>query len=172
LDAKKDAATVTTDGASLAPLISGVIVREAATQIDERGEVCEIYDPRWGLSSEPLVYLYQTMIRPGVVKGWVYHEHQDDRLFTIVGHLKAVLYDRRPDSPTKGLVNEIYLSERRRRLLFIPRLVLHALQNIGTADAVFVNAPTAPYDHANPDKFRIPVNSPEIPYSFAPKLGW
>jgi dTDP-4-dehydrorhamnose 3,5-epimerase len=172
LEAKKDVATVTSEGGSLAKLIAGVVVRDATTHVDERGELCEIYDPRWGLSADPLVYLYHATIRPGMVKGWVYHELQEDRLFVITGNIKAVLYDPRPDSPTNGLVNEIYMSERRRRLLVIPRLVVHALQNIGTTDAIFINTPTAPYNHARPDKYRVSAESMQARYSFAPKLGW
>jgi dTDP-4-dehydrorhamnose 3,5-epimerase len=170
--ARKDPATVTSDGARLDELIAGVIVRDAITHVDERGELCEIYDPRWGVTSAPLFYVYQAALRPGVVKGWVYHKGQEDRLFASLGHMKVVLYDQRTDSPTRGLVNEIYLSERRRRLLIIPRLVVHAVQNVGTVDAVFINMPTAPYIHDNPDKFRISLDSKEVPYSFAPKLGW
>ncbi len=81
-------------------MIAGVTIRMATTQIDERGEVCEIYNPAWGFMDAPLVYVYQALIRPGKIKGWVYHELQDDRLFVSLGTLKIVLFDTREDSPT------------------------------------------------------------------------
>ena len=44
----KDAATVNTAGESVTPLPVGVSFRPAPTQFDDRGSVCELYDPRWG----------------------------------------------------------------------------------------------------------------------------
>ena len=32
--------------------------------------------------------------------------------------------------------------------------------------------PTRPYDHANPDKYRLPIDTPLIPYSFGDAKGW
>jgi dTDP-4-dehydrorhamnose 3,5-epimerase len=142
------------------------------TQIDERGELCEIYNPAWGVSDAPLVYVYSVMIRPGKLKGWVYHAKQHDRVFVSVGVLKWVLYDLRENSPTKHMINEFYMGERRPGLLTIPPYVAHATQNVGTIEAVFVNMPTRAYEHADPDKYRIPVESGVIPYSFDTGLGW
>jgi dTDP-4-dehydrorhamnose 3,5-epimerase len=106
------------------------------------------------------------------LKGWVYHVKQHDRLFVSIGFMKWVLYDLREGSPTKHIFNEFYLSERRRGLLIIPPYVAHAAQNVGTTEAVFVNLPTRPYDHADPDKYRISVKSGKIPYSFDTGIGW
>jgi dTDP-4-dehydrorhamnose 3,5-epimerase len=50
--------------------------------------------------------------------------------------------------------------------------VYHAVRNIGTGDAMFVNMPTRPYDHADPDKYRIPVQNDVIPFSFDDGPGW
>lgn len=172
IEGRKDDPTVTPEGARLAPRIAGVDIKPVALQLDERGELCEIYNPVWGFDDDPLVYVYQTMVRPGMIKGWVYHREQNDRLFVSTGTLKIVLYDPREDSPTKGMVNEIFLSDRNRGLLKIPKLVLHAVQNIGTADATFINMPNKPYNHANPDKYRLPLDSKTIPYTFESGRGW
>jgi dTDP-4-dehydrorhamnose 3,5-epimerase len=110
------------------------------------------------------------MVRPGRIKGWVYHTKQADRIYLITGFAKYVVWDSRPDSPTHGMVNEIYISERNRGLLRIPPFVVHAVQNIGSVDAVFVQMPTAPYNHANPDKYRVAPES--VPYSFDKGIGW
>ena len=168
----KDAQTVDPAGKRVAKVISGVVVRDAITHEDERGDLTEIYDPRWGVMDAPLVYVYQTTIRPGRIKGWVYHKVQVDRLFVSAGSLKIVLYDMRQDSPTHGLVNEIFASERNRKLITIPPLVLHAVENVGSCEAVFINMPTRPYNHADPDKYRVPLNSADIPYSFDKGRGW
>lgn len=78
----------------------------------------------------------------------------------------------RPDSPTCGVVNRLVLSEHQRRLVNVPKFVWHADVNIGTQDCVVVNFPTTPYDHADPDKYRLPLDTPLIPYSLAGFRGW
>jgi dTDP-4-dehydrorhamnose 3,5-epimerase len=145
---------------------SGHLAAAAPTQLDERGSVCEIYSPAWGFTDEPVVWLYETRIRPGQIKGWVLHLEQDDRLFFSTGDIKAVLYDARPGSPTSGRLNVRCFGDMDRALLRIPAGVYHALQNVGDRDAVFLNLPTQPYRHEEPDKYRLPLDTPEIPYTF------
>ena len=170
-EATPDRQTVTPSGEPVRELIAGVVLRPAVTHVDDRGELCEIYDPRWGVSDAPLVYLYQAMVRPGMTKGWIVHQLQDDRLWVSLGFLKIVLYDARAGSPTHGLVNEIFVSERNRALLVVPRGVFHAVQNVGQVDAYYVNAPTRAYDHAQPDKLRLPVDTDRIPHSLTRRPG-
>jgi dTDP-4-dehydrorhamnose 3,5-epimerase len=146
--------------------IDGVRIREARTIPDDRGTVCVAYDPRWGFSEEPMVYAYEVTIRPGAVKGWILHETYDDRLFLSAGVVKWVLYDDRPESPTRGRLAELYFDEHHRSLLRIPRGVWHAVQNVGEVDSRMVNFPTAPYDYESPDKVRLPLDTESIPYSF------
>jgi dTDP-4-dehydrorhamnose 3,5-epimerase len=164
--AYRDAQTVTPAGKPVAELLDGVRVRPAVTQLDARGSICEIYDPAWEFTEEPLVFVYQTTIRPGHVKGWVLHLEQDDRLFFSFGDVKVVLYDARTDSPTYESLNVLYFGESNRALLRIPRGIYHAVQNIGQHDAVFVNTPTRPYCHEDPDKYRLPLDTDLIPYRF------
>ena len=168
----KDAQTVTAAGERPAPKIVGVRVRLAVSHLDERGELTEIYDPAWNFDPEPVVYVYQTTVRPGRVKGWVVHYRQEDRMFISMGAAKIVLYDAREDSPTRGAIEEIHLGERRRGLLRIPRGVYHAVENIGDSDLLFVNMPTRAYQHADPDKYRLPLDTPQIPYRFDTRRGW
>ena len=158
--------TVTPAGERLDSLIDGVMVRSATTQTDARGTVVEIFNPAWGFTEEPLVYVYQITIRPGQVKGWVQHRINEDRLFFSYGTAKVVLYDDRDDSPTRGMVNELFFDEYDRRLLRIPAEVWHAVQNVGEKDVIAVNCPTTPYDHENPDKWDLPLNTDLIPYRF------
>jgi len=165
-DAVRDAQTVTPDGRAVQQLLEGVRIRPAVTHIDERGSVCEMYSPAWGFTEEPLVYVYQTTIRPGRVKGWVLHLEQDDRLCFLWGDVKVVLYDARSDSPTYGRLNVHHFGESNRGLLRIPRGVYHAVENVGSSDVVFVNMPTRPYRHEDPDKYRLPLDTDEIPYRF------
>jgi len=39
-------------------------------------------------------------------------------------------------------------------------------------DALFVSMPTRPYQHDDPDVYRLPLENDQIPYRFEQKLGW
>lgn len=168
----QDVQTVSADGEPVGQLIEGVVVRHQITQTDARGTLCEILDARWDVSDSPIVYVYQFTIRPGKAKGWHVHRLHDDRIFISRGELKVVLYDDRVDSPTRGMINEIYRSELRRSLMVIPRGVFHAHVNIGSVDAQLVSMPTRGYDHSSPDVFRLPLSTEEIPYILEDLPGW
>jgi dTDP-4-dehydrorhamnose 3,5-epimerase len=159
-----DVQTVTREGERLSDFIDGVRLRPAVTQSDERGTVTEIYDPSWGFTDEPLVYVYETTVHPGQKKGWIVHLEQDDRLYFSFGAAKIVLYDARPASPTNGLVQELFLGAANRGLLRIPAGVFHAVVNVGPTELRFVNVPTQPYRHERPDKYRLPTDTSAIPY--------
>ena len=167
----QDRQTVTANGEPLAQLPAGVTFREIPTHVDDRGSVVELFDARWGWHPDPLVFAYAFTVRPGKIKGWGLHKRHDDRYFLLQGELEVVLYDERDDSPTRGLVAKIYRTELRRRLMSIPAGVWHADHNIGTRDALVVNFPTIPYDHTNPDKYRLPLDTDRIPYRFEPSRG-
>ncbi len=172
-DTIREKPTVTRGGERLEQLPDGVTFRDAVTNVDERGTVCEMFDPRWGWTDTGLVFAYFTTVRPGVVKGWGMHLEHEDRYFILYGDLEVVLYDDRPDSPTREMVAKVYLSEHERRLMNIPPGIWHADRNVGSGDATLINFPTKPYDHQNPDKYRLPLDTDQIPYSFPEgTLGW
>ena len=164
---QKESQTVTPAGESVAPLIDGVRVRRAVTIPDERGTLCEIFNPAWEFSAAPLVYVYQITIRPGRIKAWAMHKEQDDRLFISQGAVRIALYDDRAASPTHKMVNILFVDEHNRSLVLIPRGVYHAVQNVGHTDVYMVNMPTQAYNHANPDKYRLPLDNDLIPYRFS-----
>lgn len=169
---QRDRQTVTAAGVSCKRLPDGVMVRELTVHTDERGTVCEMYDPRWNWHPEPMVFSYYYTIRPGWVKGWAVHMQHDDRYCLLQGEMKVVLYDARPESPTFGLVSEFFMTEQRRSLMSIPPGVWHADQNVGEKDVLVVNFPTIQYDHAKPDKYRLPVDTDLIPYRFSGVKGF
>lgn len=170
-DARKDKQTVSPHGQRLDPRIDGVIIDYRELQEDERGELQEIYNPAWGLHPDPLVYAYLVAIRPRQVKGWVVHRLQDDRLFFVSGLIRVALFDDRPESPTCGMLNVFVMSKHKRGMVIIPKGVFHALKNIGTSDGYFINLPTRPYDHADPDKYRLPLKNDLIPFAFEDGLA-
>lgn len=169
---RKDKQTVTQDGVSIRPQIHGVAFKNAVTHVDDRGAVCEMFDSRWTWDKNPMVFSYMFTIRPGMTKGWGMHKKHEDRYFIMFGEMEIVLYDARKNSPTRGLVSKVYLSEHNRQLMNIPAGVWHANRNVGNTDVVVVNFPTIPYDHKDPDKYRLPLKTKKIPYKFNNPNGW
>jgi len=170
--AVKDRETVTIDGKSADSMIAGVRIKDTATHSDERGSLTELFNPDWNWHPDPLVYAYCFTIRPGIVKGWNLHKKHEDRYCILQGEMELFLYDVREDSPTCGKISRLVLSEHNRRLVSVPAFVWHADHNIGTRDVVVVNFPTRLYDHSDPDKYRLPINTTLIPHTFAAARGW
>lgn len=170
---KRDPQTVNPDGSRLGDLPEDMLVRRLVTHVDERGTVCELYDDRWGVNDDPLVFAYTFTIRPGMAKGWGIHREHEDRYTFLSGELELAFFDAREDSATAGREFRLVLSDYDRSLLVIPRGVWHAERNIGSTDVVVVNFPTIRYDHAGPDKYRLPLDTDELPVRLGPQWrGW
>lgn len=169
----RDVQTVTPEGQQLLTLPEGMIVRDLVTHVDDRGTVVELFDPRWGVSPDALVFAYQFTIRPGKAKGWGVHRQHEDRYAFLDGELELVFYDAREDSATSGQESRLVLSPHHRKLVTIPRGVWHAERNLGATDVRVVNFPTIMYDHSNPDKYRLPLDTDELPVKLGPEwVGW
>lgn len=164
LAARRDVATVTRSGQSLAQSIHGVSTVSPVNHVDHRGRVFEIYSGDSSHWEQPLVYCYAFTVRPGLTKGWGLHEHKDDRYTLISGELLTVLYDARVDSPTHGLVQKVTLTAEGIRQLRIPTGVWHLNVCLSPTEAYLINHPTQVYDHGAPDRLLLPWDSPEIPF--------
>lgn len=145
--------------------IAGCSAIRLVSNEDDRGFLIELLTTRDRLI-EPIVHVYQVHARPGSLRAWIYHKKQSDRLCFTNGHFKVVLCDIREDSPTYGRINELFVGADNRLMVTISPLVAHAVQNLGTATSSFVNMPTRPYDHADPDKYRLTADPPLLGYSF------
>ena len=167
---ERDAQTVTKDGVALAKRIDGVKTRAMPNHIDHRGTVFEIFEGDLEFWETPIVYAYQFSIRPGMVKGWGLHEQKRDRYTIITGEVLVVLYDARPDSPTHGVIQKVYLSDRGERQVIIPPFVWHLNVNLLETEARLLNFPTEVYHHEAPDRLLLPWDTDEIPFDLAPLL--
>lgn len=151
--------------------IEGVKVQLLTPFTDHRGSLVEainLEDPFW---KEPVVHAYKFTVRPGKIKGWGMHRKQSDRYFICSGDMRIVLYDGRKDSPTHKHLAQYSFADKVSGLVYIPRGVWHADQNIGSEEAVVINFPTRPHDRSDPDKFRIDPHSGEIPFDWTLRDG-
>ena len=150
-------------------LIHGVKVKQLKIIPDERGMLAECLRADDEMFTK-FGQVYFTTAYPGVVKAWHCHKIQFDNFVCVRGLIKLVLYDDRPDSPTKGKVNEFYLGILNPILVQIPPLVWHGFKCVSDVEAIVVNTPSEPYNHAAPDEYRRPYNDPAIPYSWERKF--
>jgi len=153
-------------------LIKGVICKRLTVNCDERGRLMEMIraDDK-DLNTVKFGQVYMTTAFPGVVKAWHYHRKQTDHFVCVRGQMKVVLYDARPDSATKGMVNEFVIGDHAPFLIEIPNLVYHGFKCISEQEAIVINFTTECYDYQNPDEFRVEPHSKEIPYDWTRKDG-
>jgi dTDP-4-dehydrorhamnose 3,5-epimerase len=146
-------------------LIDGVQVKQQRLNADERGFLMEVMRPDWDVFQK-FGQVYATSAYPGVVKAWHYHKKQWDHFVCVRGMMKVVLYDGRETSPTSGVINEFFIGERNPVMVKIPPDVYHGFKCIGTEEAIIVNVPTETYNYTEPDEYRLPADTKEIPYDW------
>ena len=151
-------------------MIAGTTARTLSLIPDERGYLMEMLRSDWE-EFERFGQTYITAVYPGVVKGWHYHKIQTDHFVCVHGMAKVVLYDSRPESPTHGEINEFFMGHLNPILLKIPPGVMHGFKGIGEEMALIVNVPTELYNYDEPDEYRLPADTDEIPYDWSRKDG-
>ena len=151
-------------------MIKGVKIKELEVIPDERGWLMEILRCDNDIF-EKFGQVYFTTAYPGVVKAWHLHKKQTDNFTCIHGMMKVALYDSRKDSPTYGEINEFFIGERNSLLISVPPLVYHGFKAIGTRTAYFLSVPTEPYNYKEPDEYRLPADTDEIPYDWILEPG-
>lgn len=144
-------------------MIDGVIVTPLRQIFDERGKVMHM------LRNDSSVYekfgeIYFSCANPGAVKAWHLHQKMVLNYAVIFGELKFVLYDDRENSPTRGLVQEMFLSPENYCLVTIPPLIWNGFKGIGTKTTIVANCSTLPHDPA--EIHRKKPSDPSIPYDW------
>ncbi len=145
-------------------LIQGVEVKKLVRHRDDRGffeELIRVTDPFF---AEGFGQLSRSMMFPGVIKAWHIHKTQVDWWYCGKGTLKAVLYDKREDSPTFKQLNEFTIGENGEDVIVkIPPGVAHGCKVMGdTAELYYVTSKV--YDPE--EEGRIEHDDPEIGYDW------
>ena len=151
-------------------MIEEVKIKKLKAIPDERGRLMEI------LRSDDEIFqkfgqVYMTTTYPGVIKAWHYHKVQTDNIVVLKGMLKLALYDPREGSSTQGKVDEFFIGEHNPLLIQIPPQVYHGWKCVSQQEAIVVNCPTEPYNYKDPDEYRLPFDTDQIPYDWAIKMG-
>jgi dTDP-4-dehydrorhamnose 3,5-epimerase len=165
--ATRDRQTITGDWTRTdVTLIDGVRVKEVKNVPKATGALTEIYRSDWGLDDRPVAQVFQVRLLPGQVNAWHAHAATTDRLFVAAGVIQVVLFDWRPGSPTHGAINEFKVGDIRPALIVVPPQVWHGIRNIGAGSALVLNLVDQAYQYDDPDHWRVPYDSPHIPFSF------
>jgi dTDP-4-dehydrorhamnose 3,5-epimerase len=164
--ATKDEQSVTADWTVIQEQIEGVRLIEVRNVLRDSGHTTEVLRRDWFDGDVEIDQVFQVTLGPHAVSAWHVHLGTTDRLFANVGQVKIVLYDGRPESPTRGLVNEFRLGEPRPGLVIVPRGVWHGLKNLTGTESRVLNLVDLAYTYADPDHWRLPADTAEIPYSF------
>ena len=147
-------------------MIAGVELKPLVRHADDRGYLAELLR-----SDEPIFSGFGqanvTLTYPGVVKAWHYHKQQDDLWACVSGMIRAGMYDLREGSPTFGEVQEVYMGDQNPVLLKIPLGVAHGYKVVDNGPAILLYFVTLPYDREHPDEYRIPWDSPDIPFDWS-----
>lgn len=144
-------------------MIDGVVVTPLRQIVDERGKVMHM------LRADSPVFrqfgeIYFSSVYPGAIKAWHIHKAMTLNYAVPHGHIKFVLYDDRPASPTCGELQEIFLGPDNYCLVTVPPLVWNGFKGIGSEAAIVANCASIPHD---PNEIeRKPAFDASIPYDW------
>jgi len=107
-----------------------------------------------------------TVAHEGTIKGFHWHERQEDLWFVAAGRAGIVLHDSRPKSPTYLQTDVMYAGEGDYKLIVIPVGVAHGYKVLSREPVLLLYHTTEPYDPANIDEKRIAWNDPAIGFDW------
>ncbi len=145
-------------------MIDGVILTPLRQIFDERGKVMHMLredSPVFSRFGE----IYFSCTHPGVVKAWHLHKAMTLNYAVIYGEIKFVLYDDRPESPTKGEVQELFISPENYLLVTVPPMIWNGFKCVGSTASIVANCSTLPHSVDELQR-RSPID-PSIPYDWA-----
>ena len=145
-------------------LIDGVVITPLRRIPDERGTISHMLsrtDPHFVQFGE----IYFSSIYPGVVKAWHLNTRMVLNYACIAGRIKLVLFDDRPQSPTRGALMELFLGADNYSLVTIPKSVWNGFKGMSSPDALLANCASEPHDMGQ--SARLDPFDNGIPYDWA-----
>lgn len=113
--------------------------------------------------------IYFSKVYPGAIKAWHLHTQMTLNYAVPSGMIKLVCFDDREDSPTNGVVQEIFVGELAYNLVTIPPMVWNGFKGIGGESALVANCSTVP--HSPGEIVRRDPFDPTVPYDWAIRHG-
>lgn len=143
-------------------MIHDVRIHPLKQIVDARGKIMHMLradDPAFSGFGE----IYFSGVHPGVVKGWHIHKRMVLNYAVPHGQIKLVLYDDRPESPSRGKIQEILLGPPDHYVrVTVPPRIWNGFQGLGTEMAIVANCASIPHD---PDEIhRLDPHDPSVPF--------
>ena len=126
-------------------MIEGVKITPLKQFFDERGKVMHMMknnSPQFKKFGE----IYFSCTNPNAIKAWHLHKKMTLNYAVVFGSIKCVLYDDRADSPTKGKIEEYFMSPEDYFLLTVPPLIWNGWKSIGNNISIVANCSDIPHD--------------------------
>ena len=144
-------------------MIDGVILTPLRQIFDERGKVMHMLrndSPVFSKFGE----IYFSCTHSGVVKAWHLHKEMTLNYAVIHGEIKFVLFDDRVGSPTRGEIQELFISPENYMLVTVPPQIWNGFKCVGSIAAIVANCATMP--HRSDEIERRPASDASIPYDW------
>lgn len=151
-----------------AALIDGVRILPLRQIVDERGKIMHMMkstDSHFAGFGE----IYFSCAWPGTIKAWHIHQRMRVSNAVISGRAKLVMYDLREDSPTHGVLQEVFLGEDNYALVQIPPGIANGYKAYGDKMVILANCADIPHDAE--EMLRRPPDDRSIPYDWGLKHG-
>ena len=149
--------------------IDGLIVTPLCEIADDRGAVLHLLrsdDP--GFFGFGECYCSETL--PGAVKAWKRHKMQTQNFAVPTGRLRLVVFDDRPNSPTKGGLEILELGRPDNYVrVSIPPGLWYGFSALSKVPALIVNCADHPHDPLESE--RLEENTAAIPYRWSEQGG-
>ena len=149
-------------------MIEGVKIIPKKQIIDERGKIMHMMrndDPNFTKFGE----IYFSYSHPNTVKAWHLHKRMTVNYVCVIGKIKLVLFDDRPESSTKGELQEIFLITENYSLVTVPARVWNGFKSVENKFSIIANCSDIP--HEAEEMSRKPFDDPYFNYNWNIKLG-
>jgi dTDP-4-dehydrorhamnose 3,5-epimerase len=145
-------------------IIEGVVLTPLKQIKDERGAVFHVMKN----NSETFYSFgeaYFSKINENIIKGWKYHKEMKQNFCVPYGELKLVLFDNRVNSITRGIVNEIILSDNENYMrVTIPEKIWYSFKCLSNDYCLLLNI--ANIKHKEHESLHMVINNDIIPYKW------
>lgn len=149
-------------------MIDGVVIMPLRQIIDERGKIMHMLRsdaPHFRQFGE----IYFSCVEPGAIKAWHIHKRMTLNYAVPHGKIKFVLYDDRPESPTRGELQEVFMGPDNYCLVTVPPMVWNGFKGLGSHQSIVANCATEA--HSVDEIARMNPFDPSIPYDWAIRHG-
>jgi dTDP-4-dehydrorhamnose 3,5-epimerase len=144
-------------------MIDGVRVTMLKQILDDRGKVMHMLR-KDSTSFHGFGEVYFSCVYPGDIKAWHQHKEMVINYAVPLGNIKFVLYDDRVDSPTRGLIQEIFMGPDNYCRVTVPPLIWNGFKGIGSEMALVTNFASIMHDPSEMERLK-PFDS-KIPYDW------